>query len=295
MTYRRILVPVDFSPISTTVAAGAAGWSESWKSELHLAHVWWSGIAPGSTTHHDVAGRISRELGDRLDALAEELVPGRAPQTHLVESSDVATAIHDLAVSVGTDLVVAGAHGRHGLRPFFVGSVSTALARSLPIDFLCVRQSADGPAHTPRRFLVPVDFSAPSRRALERAADVAGAEGTLRLVHVLEDLDRPGYFDLFDLALERPGSDEIREGIRERLAEWAGDVADRVGTVETAVLEGPPPEAIARHAEEWGSDWIVLSSHGRHGLERIFLGSVTERTLLASTLPVLVVPGTERH
>ncbi len=57
--------------------------------------------------------------------------------------------------------------------------------------------------------------------------------------------------------------------------------------IEEEVLEGNPKESIVRCARDWGADVIVVGSHGRHGLERLMLGSVS--MAVASTAPCSVI------
>ena len=68
-------------------------------------------------------------------------------------------------------------------------------------------------------------------------------------------------------------------------------------SVRTQVLDGPPVEAVLAAVDTFQPHMLVVGTHGRRGLERFFLGSVAERIIRESTLPVLVVPGpgTEPH
>jgi nucleotide-binding universal stress UspA family protein len=59
--------------------------------------------------------------------------------------------------------------------------------------------------------------------------------------------------------------------------------------VETAVLEGSPSREIVRYAEAQDCDLVVMGTHGRGGIDRLLLGSVAERVVRASEVPVLTV------
>ncbi|QLC35014.1 universal stress protein (plasmid) [Halarchaeum sp. CBA1220] len=126
------------------------------------------------------------------------------------------------------------------------------------------------------RLLCPTDGSDVSATAIESAVELAaqlGADVTVRHVRTGDD----GGLD---------GAALVPEGVAAR--------ADDLGVaLESAVVDadGPVHEAILRHAEEAGADCVVMGTHGRTGLERLRLGSVTERTLRESTLPVLTVRG----
>ncbi len=62
-------------------------------------------------------------------------------------------------------------------------------------------------------------------------------------------------------------------------------------TVRTQVLDGPPVEAVLAAVQHFQPRMLVVGTHGRRGLERLFLGSVAERILRESHIPVLVIPG----
>ena len=86
--------------------------------------------------------------------------------------------------------------------------------------------------------------------------------------------------------------DEMEE-VREQADEATGYVADRAGERSLEVVEnissGRPHEKVASYAADNDIDLVVMGSHGRSGVTRALLGSVTERTLRATHVPVLVV------
>jgi nucleotide-binding universal stress UspA family protein len=144
------------------------------------------------------------------------------------------------------------------------------------------------------RILCPVDFSDASQHAVNYAVALARwYTARLTLLHVYDVMP------LAPIAPEMiPGftvGPEYRERLLcdlERFAKPAG--ADTV-PVEFAVVEGQPGLEIVRHATENASGLIVLGTHGRSGLERLLLGSVTERVLHRAPCPVLVVPPRAPH
>lgn len=68
------------------------------------------------------------------------------------------------------------------------------------------------------------------------------------------------------------------------------DLYDGIDKVYRFTPEGEPAPEIIRIAEEWGANLIVLGTHGRSGITRLFSGSVTEHVLKHSEIPVLVAP-----
>ncbi|WP_255171582.1 universal stress protein [Natrononativus amylolyticus] len=131
--------------------------------------------------------------------------------------------------------------------------------------------------------LVPTDGSDGSRRAIAHALELAeAADGT---VHALAVLDEG--------ARESLASDVVREGA-ERAARRATDrvetEADRRGVAVVKVLRrGTPAASILEYADETAVDAIVMGTHGRSGLDRLIVGSVTERVVQAADVPVVTV------
>lgn len=133
-----------------------------------------------------------------------------------------------------------------------------------------------------------VDFSEPSRLAMERAAALVrqlGAE--LALVHV----HAPPPAVATDLAASR---EELGERtlvtLEATMAAWRAEAELRAGkAVDTVVLPGDPALEIARLAEERGFDLVVVGTHGRKGLRRLVLGSVAGRVVQEAACEVLVV------
>lgn len=134
-----------------------------------------------------------------------------------------------------------------------------------------------------RRIICPVDFSAATEAALTVAATLAHAyEAELMLLHVLD-------FPHETVALERYYL-EIEDEARRRLGELGHDAGFAGLRVRGDVLRGTPYDAIARFAERESAELIVMATHGRTGLDRLIVGSVTERVARTSPCPVLTVP-----
>lgn len=142
-----------------------------------------------------------------------------------------------------------------------------------------------GPMPVFRRICCPIDFSDPSRAALELAARLARRDGAgLTLLHVT-GTHWPGKQGEI---LPRPRSSDKDEATV--LAEWTAE-AERLsgGTVSSVVLSAPAGAAIVGFARDDATDLLVMASHGRTGFRRLVLGSVTEEVIRAAACPVLVV------
>jgi nucleotide-binding universal stress UspA family protein len=142
----------------------------------------------------------------------------------------------------------------------------------------------------PANILVPVDDSPQARRAVEQAVELArklGAGVTLMTVVVTPALSLAG--------LEAAQAETIRAGFRtagERLLATLRSVAESAGVpAETRQAEGVPAEVILAEAGK-GYLMIVMGSRGAglEGQDRALLGSVSDRVLRQSPVPVLLVP-----
>jgi len=134
------------------------------------------------------------------------------------------------------------------------------------------------------RILLPTDGSRGNSRAVEQAIGLAvQSDARLHVLFVVEDL--PYAPEMMDGQVEarlREIGEEAISDIRQR--------ADDAGvSVETALEDGTPHQSILEYADEEGMDLIVMGTHGRSGLDRYLLGSVTERVVRGADTPVLTV------
>ncbi len=194
-----------------------------------------------------------------------------------------------MAAELGADLIVLGTHGRRGATRLFLGSVAEEVVRHAACPVLTSREAADPqPPAAPQRVLLPVDFSAPSRRIAALAAELAGRWGaTLQLLHVLELPPLPSFYGLLPdaTALER-----LRQDAAEELATLAATTIGGDGVHwEGAVSRGRAAEEIVRFAAEHGGELIVMPTQGRGGFDRLLLGSTAERVLRMAACPVLTL------
>jgi nucleotide-binding universal stress UspA family protein len=136
----------------------------------------------------------------------------------------------------------------------------------------------------PRRILCPVDFGDASAAALRAAGVMAqqfGAE--LTVVHA-ESFDAPPYFTSEQIAQLEADRAAARLHAQDYLMRFAGIAA---APLRAVVVEGPASAAIL--AEAPACDLVVMGTHGRRGASRWWLGSVAERVVRDSPVPVLVI------
>lgn len=139
-----------------------------------------------------------------------------------------------------------------------------------------------------RTILVPLDGSRLAEQALPTARRLATrTDAAVALVRIVPT----GPYVQAPLPAHRATVEEAAEFLRGAARSLSSDGV----TVHTAVYrDGPVAEAILRAATAQGADLIVMSTHGRSGLRRVVLGSVAERVLQATTLPLVLVRGYPR-
>ena len=151
------------------------------------------------------------------------------------------------------------------------------------------------------RILVPLDGSDLAEKALARAQGLASAFGSS--IHLLQVVSRRAEMEAGRWAgMTSPQAaeysvDMARRAIEAEIArgrEYVEGIATQLTgagiTAQAAIREGAADEKIIEYAKEQEIDLIVMSTHGYGGLRRFLLGSVTDRVVRSSDVPVLVLP-----
>ena len=145
-----------------------------------------------------------------------------------------------------------------------------------------------------QRLLVPVDFDAGSRRALEHALELADRlSAVVDVVHVWEPpaLVRPDLMVYLDSVERAVSLSELTQNqARASLAQLLAELPERRTRPRALVLLGSPAQQIVETAREGAYDLIVMGTRARHGVERILFGSVAAKVVRLASCPVLIVP-----
>jgi nucleotide-binding universal stress UspA family protein len=229
-----------------------------------------------------------------------------------VQIGSAASAICETVQTDAIDLVVISSRGQSGFKRWMLGSVTQKVARHSSVPVLVLRE--DETKHiagqhpynkSPLRVLVPLDGSATAMSALLPAAQLAAAlaspgQGALHLIRVMK-LDNQSGTE----ALDDPTKDLVLQkgrkyltAVTEHLHEGiAGEL--KLAVTWSVVLDTDVAEALVNVAEVGedaegagvfgGCDLIAMATHGRGGLQRWTMGSITERVLNTTRLPLLIV------
>ncbi|HBR21977.1 MAG TPA: universal stress protein [Nitrospiraceae bacterium] len=217
------------------------------------------------------------------DALAEAERIAKAEKTLIktvCEEGEIYERVVDLADSENCDVIVMGRRGLRRLERVLVGSVTARVIGHTKKDVLVVPR---GTTVGWKNILLATDGSKHSEIAANKAIDFAKSYGgNLKVISVV---DVPSEF-----YGEAPG---IVEDLIKKAKTYAENVkkqAEAAGIkTETFIREGEAYQAITDIAKEQNINTIVMGSHGRTGLKRLLMGSVTEKVIGYSPCPVLVV------
>ncbi|MFA9426078.1 universal stress protein [Natronorubrum sp. A-ect3] len=270
--FERILVPTDGSGPANAALEYAGEIAARENLTVHILHVIDTDADPADASEPVTEGR--EWAGDTGAPVIDEVHTGE-PQEAILEYA----ATHDV------DAIVMGTRGRRGVGRLLLGSVTEAVVRDAAVPVLVVRGAAEVRRRYPLETVVaPIDGSRNADAALEQALAIARHhDATVHCLSVV-DVAPVGIDDGNDLRLERLeqyAQQVVDDGVQQ--AEEMG--VDAVG----AVQHGSTQRQIRAYTDDEDADLIVMGTHGRSGLDRLLLGSVTERVLRTATTPVVTV------
>jgi nucleotide-binding universal stress UspA family protein len=178
-----------------------------------------------------------------------------------------------------------GTHGRTGVRRFLLGSVTEKVVRLADVPVLSVKADAEPGTVSFDDILLPTDGSSGAEAAIDPAGALASkTDATVHVVSVV---------DTRSLGIDVGSSviiDEL-EAIATDAVETASEQLSGMGvkTVETAIARGTPYRTILDAIEDTEADLVVIGTHGRTGIDRYLLGSLSEKLVRTSPVPVMTV------
>jgi nucleotide-binding universal stress UspA family protein len=282
----KILVAVDSSEASAIAACEAAGRLWAAGTSVHVMSV----VPPlydWSTPELEMALQQSSE--QTVQCAAEHFVQAGLETTTAVLMGDPTTVIVDEAAERHADFVVVGSHNSSGVMQFLLGSVARSVAHLATCSVEIVRRR---PGSAPLRILLATDGSDCSKAAARSVAQRPWPAGTkFRILSVIEPsapMLPTSYFSA-EMMEELRGKDMQRAQAAIAAAEGILCGAGLEATSTVAVPSATPKELILSEAAEWDANLIVVGSHGRRGVNRLLLGSVSEAVALHANCSVEIV------
>ncbi len=134
------------------------------------------------------------------------------------------------------------------------------------------------------KILIPIDFTGLANEAIEIAINIGKKYNSKMFLLTVSEIANVGYGEL---VLPEEVFEQHRKIIRENLEKYANQLEKEGFEVEMAIREGIVYEEIIEHAKEKRVGLIVMPTHGRKGLEKFFMGSVSEKVVKSAHCPVL--------
>lgn len=289
-----ILVPTDGSEGAQAGARRGVGIADAFGADLHVLSVFDTREADltlsstDSKTHAEHERQLEQGAQRAVDAvagLARGRLSGRI--TTAVEEGIPHQAINEYASTHGVDVIVMGTQGRTGLERVVLGSVAERTLRTASVPVVTVSPGADveDGDEASDTILLPTDGSEGAEIAVEWGITLAEAyDASIHTVYSVDTSRFAGADGMGQIheALEETGRDAL-ESVRERARAADLSVASYIGS-------GPAARMILSYTDEHDVDMIVMGTHGRSGIRRYLIGSVTETVVRNAAVPVCAVP-----
>ncbi len=269
--FERFLVATDGSEYSAGAVREALRMAKRCGARLRVVTV-----VSTDVEHEATLGQpLKEELGTAHAHLAQVLdqanAAGVACETEVLQAGIPDEAIVHAAEQAKADLVIMGRRGRRGLARLMLGDITARVIGRAPCSVLVVPRAAE--IHG-RHFVVATDGSRFGDAAAVTAGKLARLCGTpVTAVSVTQESH----------------STERRHEAQQAVNRTVSFLRQEDVTASGEVLHGRPDEMIVRAATLKQADLIIMGSHGRTGIERVLLGSTTERVINQTANVVLVV------
>ncbi len=291
--FQRLLVPLDGSPFAASMVPLALDLARRADGEVRFVVVTPPPpVSDGSVTVLNPSLAPSMHLENRrylADLLAREAGKGVKMSHELLEGPVVDT-LADAIGAHGSDLVVLATHGRGGFSRFWLGSTATGLIRQSPAPLLLLRP-VEGellPPLRPKRVLVPVDGSGFGDGTIQDALTLGGiGDVEYHVVQVVPPV--PVVLSAASPERDRQHFGEREAAAMDYLAMVKEGLAPRGATCVISVLVAENvSEEIMAYAEREACDLIAMGTHGRGGVGRLLIGSVADKVIRGSRVPMLL-------
>ncbi len=309
--FERILVPLDGSSVAERAIPAAASIARAFGGSVILLSVVAPPVTPGKFSVPEEYPKASTEE-ERASATAylrgiaqSDKLAGIATEVQTLVGA-TAPMILSATQSLHADLIVLCTHGYTGFKRWRLGSVAEKVIRHAQIPVFVLPERGSEPATAVQQAvhaLVALDGSSLSEVMLEPAASLtaglaraASQQGTLQLMRVVDIPSGYGKFrstvdSFYDAQMRAEAKQEYEqylETVAKRFSE--GELAKYNLAVTTVVATDPDvAEAIVQTAEQEKVDFTAMATHGRGGVQRWALGSITERVLHATMVPLFIM------
>jgi nucleotide-binding universal stress UspA family protein len=276
--YRSIVVPLDGSPYAERAVPFAARLAGAGGKIVLTRAAFEPMVVTNASAARIAAARQEAAVADaeqHLAAIAEKTRTQGIEVTARVESRYPATVVLETTDEFGADLIVMATHSRAAPLRAVLGSVAEEVLRAARVPVLLIPPSCEEPwpAASKLQVLAALDGSPIAEQVIAPAVALAQAlNAELILLQVTEH----------EAGSERETADEYLERV-------AGPLRDGGKDVQVIQATGRTADRILEVAREKPAHVIAMATHGRTGMARLLMGSITTVVLTRANVPVLVL------
>jgi len=286
MMYNKILVPLDGSKLAEAVLPYAAFLASALQLPVDLVHV-------NDPETHSPSIHPTRST-DYLNQVAASFLSGLTVSC-AVKTGAAAEVILDTASADAGTLVAMATHGQTGGGRWLLGSVTQKIVQAAKNPLLLIRSQEDdrSKADTPiKTIIVPLDGSHLAEQIFPYVVFFATKLGLQVVLIRTYTLPSSGYY--LAAHLSPPDMAELRDKNKKEIEDYLHAkveelTASGIQKVTSVVAEGRGPEEIIELARKTTGSIVAMSTHGRSGMGRWVLGSVTDRVVSYCGEPVLII------
>ena len=283
--YKAVMVPLDGSRFAESALPLAVGLAQRAGADLHLLMV------------AEPSGPTARACEEYLLGTAEWLAPDFCGEvTTVVRAGNIVDKVLDELRACEADATVMATHGRGGLSRVWLGSITTGFLHETDKPLILVRPEGGDGSETAvhsgfAKLLIPLDGTELSERVLAYATEFGGlfdaAYHLTRVVSPPIQFDTPYGPTSVDVTTELLKT--AKRSAFDYLEACAEPMRAKGLTVSLSVsVDAQPGRGILEAIEAEGCDSIAMATHGRLGLVRAFLGSVADKVLRGTDVPLLL-------
>ena len=288
--FQRILVPLDGSalaeralPLAVQLAEGSGG-----RVVLFRVVPYFTVLAADPLLYEEMNRLGEDEALAYLHQIRNDLAD-QLPIDTICEVGSAADSILQYAQDSAIDLIVMSSHGRSGLNRWVYGSVAERIMSQAPCPTLIINANQPAWQPGPEKVLVPLDGSELAEKALKPALELVESLGPeLHLLRVTTS----GHMR-FETNSKAEVFDDIESTEVVQAQDYLQELADRLDIVNVQlavdVAKDSVAESIIDYAAKEEISLIVMSSHGRTGLQRWVYGSVAEKVLRSACCATMIV------
>lgn len=290
--YEEILIPTDGAQGAEAGAQHGLHLASAFDARVHLLSVVDERAYSARLVDID---RDIREHREALEERAEEAVhafeklatdanvQSRTAVEHGIPYDTIRSYVdeHDI------DLVSMGTHGRAGVDRYLLGSVTERVVRTSRVPVLTSRPNTKNDTSYDA-ILIPTDGSDTAVAATQHGIAIAKRYGAT--VHALSVVDVRELTGMYETGSWLPALlEDVEQACEEAVTEVVEQAEDHSLEAVSHVEHGYPSSTVCEYVSDHDIDLVTMGTHGRTGLDRYLIGSVTERTIRTSEVPVLTV------